>query len=157
MCGIAGLFDPRRPLPPEDHALVERMATVVAHRGPDDAGTWFGGRVGFGHRRLSVIDLSPNGHQPMSNEDGTVWITYNGEIYNFAELKARHRLVEKGHRFRSATDSEVLIHLYEELGPAMAKELNGIFAYAIFDTRKNELQDRKSTRLNSSHLGISYA
>jgi len=94
MCGIAGIFDPRRPLTPEDHALVERMASVVAHRGPDDSGTWFGGRVGFGHRRLSVIDLSPNGHQPMSNEDGTVWITYNGEIYNFADLRARHRLIE---------------------------------------------------------------
>ena len=139
MCGIAGIFDTRRPLTPDDHALVERMAQVVAHRGPDDSGTWFGPRVGFGHRRLSVIDLSPNGHQPMSNEDGTVWITYNGEIYNFADLRARYRLVEKGHVFRSATDSEVLIHLYEELGPAMAKELNGIFAYAIFDTRKNEL------------------
>ena len=139
MCGIAGIFDTRRPLNPEDHALVGRMASVVAHRGPDDSGTWFGGRVGFGHRRLSVIDLSPNGHQPMSNEDGTVWITYNGEIYNFADLRARHRLIEKGHVFRSATDTELLVHLYEELGPAMAKELNGIFAYAIFDTRKNEL------------------
>jgi asparagine synthase (glutamine-hydrolysing) len=139
MCGIAGIFDTRRVLTPEDHALIERMATVVAHRGPDDSGTWFGGRVGFGHRRLSVIDLSPNGHQPMSNEDGTIWITYNGEIYNFAELKVRHRLVEKGHVFRSATDTEVMIHLYEELGPAMAKELNGIFAYAIWDSRRNEL------------------
>src|SRR5262245_13052790 len=120
MCGIAGLFDTRRLLTPEDRALVERMATVVAYRGPDDAGTWCAGLVGFGQRRLSVIDRSPNGQQPMSNEDGTIWITYNGEIYNFAELKARHRLVEKGHVFRSATDTEVLIHLYEELGPAMA-------------------------------------
>ena len=139
MCGIAGILDLEAPLGPEDRELVARMTAAVAHRGPDDRGTWFDGGVGFGHRRLSVIDLSPNGHQPMSNEDGTVWITYNGEIYNFAELKARHRLADKGHVFRSATDSEVLIHLYEELGPAMVKELNGIFAYAIWDVKRREL------------------
>ncbi len=139
MCGIAGIFDPRGLLTPDDRELVGRMTTVIAHRGPDDAGTYFDAHVGFGNRRLSVIDLSLNGHQPMSNEDGTVWITYNGEIYNFAELKAKHRLAERGHVFRSNTDTEVLLHLYEELGPEMARELNGMFAYAIWDGRRKEL------------------
>jgi asparagine synthase (glutamine-hydrolysing) len=139
MCGIAGVFDPRGTLTPEDRELVGRMAAAVSHRGPDDSGTWSDAYVGFGHRRLSVIDLSANGHQPMSNENGTLWITYNGEIYNFAELRARHRLIEKGHVFRSATDTEVLLHLYEELGPAMLGELNGIFAFALWDVRRRQL------------------
>jgi len=114
------------------------MAWSMRHRGPDDEGFHEDSDLALGFVRLSILDIA-TGAQPMRNEDGTVWITYNGEIYNFAELKSRHRLVEKGHVFRSATDSEVLIHLYEELGPEMVKELNGIFAYAIWDARRKEL------------------
>jgi asparagine synthase (glutamine-hydrolysing) len=138
MCGICGVMQFGSSAEDESE-LINRMTDVLAHRGPNDRGTWRNGRITFGHRRLSVIDLSPNGRQPMRNEDGSVWIVFNGEIYNFRELKASFRLVEKGHQFRSATDTEVLIHLYEELGPEMVKELNGIFAYAIWDSRRQEL------------------
>jgi asparagine synthase (glutamine-hydrolysing) len=123
----------------DSQALLDRMTDVLAHRGPSDRGTWRGDGIGLGHRRLSVIDLSRNGRQPMCNEDGTVWIVFNGEIYNFTQLKAEHKLVEKGHRFHSATDTEVLVHLYEELGPDMVRHLNGMFAYAIWDARRGEL------------------
>jgi asparagine synthase (glutamine-hydrolysing) len=139
MCGICGIFNTRANIEPEDFELVERMNSVIVHRGPNDSGTYRDQHVALAHRRLSIIDLSSNGRQPMSNEDGTVWMTYNGEVYNFRELRARFRLDDKGHRFRSATDTEVLIHLYEELGPNMVKELNGIFAYAIWDTRSREM------------------
>jgi asparagine synthase (glutamine-hydrolysing) len=120
----------------------------MVHRGPDDMGTWHdeGGPVGLGHRRLSIIDLSPAGHQPMTNEDGTVWISYNGEIYDFQEHRAR--LLAKGHQFRSQSDTEVLVHLYEELGPDFVRELNGIFAIALWDTRKRQLL------LARDHAGI---
>jgi asparagine synthase (glutamine-hydrolysing) len=139
MCGICGIFNTRDATTPDAPALVERMATSIAHRGPNDSGTHIDGRIALGHRRLSVIDLSINGRGPMANEDGTVWITYNGEIYNFRELKSQFRLVEKGHRFRSSTDTEVLLHLYEELGPEAGKELNGMYAFAIWDSRRQEL------------------
>jgi asparagine synthase (glutamine-hydrolysing) len=139
MCGISGLFNTGGDVSPDDQALVCRMTNVLAHRGPDDSGVHANGPVALGHRRLSVIDLSANGHQPMSNEDGTVWITYNGEVYNFAELKSRHNLEAKGHRFRSKTDTEVLIHLYEELGIGMMSELDGMFAFALWDARTQEL------------------
>ena len=135
MCGIAGILHvgtaPNRP----DQALIERMTDTLAHRGPDDRGTWTDARVMLGHRRLAVIDLSHHGHQPMTNEDGSVVITFNGEIYNFKELADRHGL-RQNHTFRSRTDTEVLVHLYEEIGlEAMARELNGMFALAIWDTR----------------------
>src|SRR5947209_8645326 len=139
MCGICGIMGRDALANSESGALLDRMTDVLAHRGPSDRGTWRGDGIALGHRRLSVIDLSRNGRQPMANEDGTVWIVFNGEVYNFAELKASHRLVEKGHRFQSATDTEVLVHLYEELGPDMVKELNGMFAYAIWDSRRQEL------------------
>lgn len=139
MCGIAGFMRlGRSPFPP-DASLIDRMTDRLAHRGPSDRGTWCDDRVALGNRRLSVIDLSAAGHQPMGNEDGTVHITYNGETYNFRELKARFALAERGHVFRSRTDTEVLIHLYEELGPAMAAHLNGMFAMAIWDARRQEL------------------
>jgi asparagine synthase (glutamine-hydrolysing) len=115
------------------------MTAAMAHRGPNDSGSYADSLITLGHRRLSVIDLSHNGHQPMSNEDGTVWIVFNGEIYNFADLKEKFRLEEKGHVFRSATDTEILIHLYEELGPEMAKHLNGMYAFGIWDARRKEL------------------
>jgi len=115
-----------------------RMTQIQAHRGPDDSGLWErhfpdGSYVGLGSRRLAILDLSPDGHMPMCNEDRTVWITYNGEIYNFAEL--RRELESKGHRFSSNTDTEVIIHLYEQEGPDCVKRLNGMFAFAICDLR----------------------
>lgn len=137
MCGICGIHSTSGIFPDDPH-LVSRMAGVIAHRGPDDAGCYNDRNVALGHRRLSIIDLSANGHQPMSNEDGTVWIVFNGEIYNFRELKAKYQLADN-HHFRSNTDTEILIHLYEELGPAMVNELNGMFAFALWDKRSNEL------------------
>ncbi len=113
------------------------MTDSLRHRGPDDAGVWTGGPAGLGHRRLAIIDLSPSGRNPMSNEDGTIWIVFNGEIYNFQEL--RPALVASGHRFRSRTDTEVILHLYEELGPTCVRELRGMFAFAIWDSRKHSL------------------
>src|SRR4051794_2133904 len=115
------------------------MAQTIAHRGPDDAGILVRPeeRLGLGHRRLSIIDLSPAGHQPMSNEDGTLWLTFNGEIYNHEAL--RHELFAKGHRYRSQTDSETILHLYEEEGPDCVKRLHGMFALAIWDSRRREL------------------
>lgn len=138
MCGICGTYNPVG-LHAEDPSLVGRMAASIAHRGPDDHGCYSDRFIALASRRLSIIDLSPNGHQPMSNEDGTLWIVFNGEIYNFAELKTSHRLVEKGHVFRSATDTEVLLHLYEELGTSMVGQLNGMFAFALWDKRRRQL------------------
>jgi asparagine synthase (glutamine-hydrolysing) len=139
VCGVCGIFNTGGDLLPRDGVLLERMSDSLRHRGPDDSGTYQQGPVALGHRRLSVIDLSRNGRQPMANEEESVWITYNGETYNFRELKARHRLEERGHRFRSRTDTEVLVHLYEELGPAMAAELDGMFAFALWDARSRNL------------------
>jgi asparagine synthase (glutamine-hydrolysing) len=112
------------------------MRDSLTHRGPDGAGLFIDGGVGFGHRRLSIVDLS-GGHQPMSNEDGSVWITYNGEVYNHREI--RPRLEEKGHIYRSACDTETIIHLYEERGPAVVEELRGMFAFAIWDGPRRRL------------------
>jgi asparagine synthase (glutamine-hydrolysing) len=114
------------------------MTSVQAHRGPDDVGLWErrfpdGGYIGLGSRRLSIIDLSPSGHMPMCNADRTLWITYNGEIYNFVDL--RRELQSRGHRFVSGTDTEVVLHLYEEEGSECVKRLNGMFAFAICDLR----------------------
>jgi asparagine synthase (glutamine-hydrolysing) len=138
MCGITGMLrlDPAAPW--GDVELVDRMTDALAHRGPNDRGTWCDPHVALGHRRLSVIDLSRAGRQPMSNEDGTVFVTYNGEVYNFRELSARFGLAER-HVFKSRTDTEVLIHLYEELGVEMARHLNGMFGIAIWDGRRREL------------------
>jgi len=133
MCGILGYVG--------DFGA-ERLAAGlarIAHRGPDDAGTWFDDdrRVGLGHARLSILDLSPLGHQPMSDPDGRVVIAYNGEIYNFRELRAE--LETRGHRFRSRSDTEVLLHLYLEEGEAFLERLNGIFAFALWDARSRTL------------------
>jgi len=132
MCGISGLVNCG------DRQTLARMTQVQAHRGPDDSGLWEkefpdGSYIGLGSRRLAILDLSPLGHMPMCNEDGTVWITYNGEIYNFAAL--RRDLESKGYRFASHTDTEVLLHLYEQDGPDCVKRLNGMFAFAICDLR----------------------
>jgi asparagine synthase (glutamine-hydrolysing) len=133
MCGICGYVGTHAP------DLLAPMCLRMAHRGPDDMGSWHDPlrEVGLGHRRLSIIDLSPAGHQPMSNEDGTVWISYNGEVYNFQEL--REGLLARGHRFRSRTDTEVLVHLYEEKGTEFLEEVNGIFALAVWDGVRGQL------------------
>ena len=132
MCGIAGIYGPGF-----KKDLVKRMCDVLAHRGPDGEGFYEDDKITLGHRRLSIIDPSPAGAQPMSNEDGTIWIVFNGEIYNFQAL--RKFLQERGHRFRSRTDTEVIIHLYEEYPADFVKRLDGIFAFAIWDKRKREL------------------
>ncbi len=129
------------------------MTQVQAHRGPDDSGLWDrrfpdGSYIGLGSRRLAVLDLSAVGHMPMCNEDGTVWITYNGEIYNFAELRCE--LEGKGHQFASHTDTEVIIHLYEQEGPECVKRLNGMFAFAICDLRSGA----PTLFLARDHFGI---
>ena len=136
MCGIAGKLqkDSTAPVDPE---LLRRMAGALRHRGPDDEGVWTDGPVGLASRRLAIIDLSPQGHMPMPNQDGSAWIVLNGEIYNFQELRAE--LVAKGHRFRSMTDTEVVVHLYDEEGVDCLKRLRGMFAFAIWDTRTRTL------------------
>ncbi|MEN6458078.1 MAG: asparagine synthase (glutamine-hydrolyzing) [Thermoguttaceae bacterium] len=146
MCGIAGGMwtDPAKVVEPE---TLQRMVDVLRHRGPDGEGTYRATisngvhastpvGVALGHRRLAIIDLS-SGQQPMGNEDGSVQLVFNGEIYNFADL--RRRLEKTGHRFRTQSDSEVLVHLYEDEGPRMLEHLNGMFAFAIWDARRGQL------------------
>lgn len=136
MCGICGTVN-RDPDAPVDAAVLYRMAKALAHRGPDSEGFFVNNHVGLAHRRLAIIDLSPDGTQPMSNEDGSIRIVFNGEIYNFSELRAA--LVRKGHSFRSRTDTEVIVHLYEELGPKAFCALRGMFALAIWDANRRQL------------------
>ena len=132
MCGISGLANWG------DRDTLARMTAVQAHRGPNDSGLWDfrapdGAYFGLGSRRLSILDLSADGHMPMRNQAGNLWITYNGEIYNFADL--RRELEGQGHHFRSHTDTEVVLHLYEQEGPDFVQRLNGMFAFAICDLR----------------------
>jgi asparagine synthase (glutamine-hydrolysing) len=131
MCGITGIVRGES----FDTNVLAAMTDAIAHRGPDDAGMqiWSDHGVGLGHRRLSIIDLSPAGHNPMPNEDGTVWIVFNGEIYNFRSL--RQELERAGHIFRSNTDTEVILHAYEEWGDEHIHRLRGMFAYALYDRR----------------------
>ena len=131
MCGIVAAC--RRSGEPVDPGVVAAMRDTLWHRGPDDEGLLVDGHVALGHRRLSIVDLSPAGHQPMCNEDGTVWLTFNGEIYNYVELAQGLRA--RGHEFRSHTDTEVILHLYEEEGEACVRHLNGMFAFVIWDRR----------------------
>jgi len=134
MCGIAGIFRAERAVSAEDAAAVERATSAQSHRGPDDSGFYRDERVALGFRRLAIIDLSPAGHQPMSNEDGTVEIIFNGEIYNYREL--RPELAVRGHVFRSNTDTETLIHGYEEWGiEGLLKRIRGMYAFALYDSR----------------------
>lgn len=148
MCGITGILRISQTANGFDQDLINRMTDSLAHRGPSDRGVWGDELINLGSRRLSVIDLSPAGHMPMSNEDGSVIIAYNGEVYNFRELKEQFALVERGHVFRSRTDTEVLVHLYEELGIEMVKHLNGMYGIAIWDKRIQTLY------LIRDHAGI---
>jgi asparagine synthase (glutamine-hydrolysing) len=135
MCGIAGKVGFARETAVSS-ALVRRMMDAIRHRGPDDDGIYVEPQAVLGHRRLSIIDLN-SGRQPISNEDGTLWIVYNGEIYNFPEL--RNQLLAKGHLFKTHTDTEVIVHLYEEFGDGCVKHLRGMFAFALWDARKKRL------------------
>ena len=144
MCGIAGFVT----LAPGDgsEAILRRMADRIRYRGPDDAGYFNDGRVFLAHRRLAIVDLSPGGHQPMSNESGSVRLTYNGEIFNHADL--RPALERAGHRYASRSDSETIIHSYEEYGPACLARYRGMFAFAIWDA------DRQTLFAARDRLGI---
>lgn len=136
MCGILAQVSPQGPIDP---TLFQQKRDTLTHRGPDGAGTWMSDhkQVALGHRRLSFLDLSDTGQQPMTNEDGTLWLTFNGEIYNYLEL--REDLIRRGHQFASETDSEVIIHAYEEWGLKALERLNGMFAFALWQTSTQTL------------------
>src|SRR5579864_8144690 len=143
MCGICGIFDFQgRPADPE---LLQRMADRIRHRGPDGDGYFLSGPVGLGSRRLSIIDLE-GGAQPQTNEDGDIQVVFNGEIYNFIEL--RQELIEKGHQFKTRSDTEVIVHGYEEWGDECTARFNGMFAFALWDAGRRRLL------LARDHLGI---
>ncbi|MBI3244042.1 MAG: asparagine synthase (glutamine-hydrolyzing) [Chloroflexi bacterium] len=136
MCGICGLWQRNTPV---DETTLRAMSDRQAHRGPDDWGVYCNAdrRLGFGFRRLAIIDLSPSGHQPMSNEDGSLWIVFNGEIYNHPTL--RQELVRAGHEFRSTSDTEVILHGYEEWGEGLLQRLRGMFAFTIWNESNQSL------------------
>ncbi|MFA5197623.1 MAG: asparagine synthase (glutamine-hydrolyzing) [Patescibacteria group bacterium] len=135
MCGIAGILNFNNITP--DRELIKNMAHELRHRGPDGDGFYFDDHVALGHRRLAIIDLSENGKQPMSNEDGSIWMIFNGEIYNYKDIK--NDLKSKGHKFKSDTDCEVVIHAYEEYGPDFVKLFNGMWAFVIWNVREKKL------------------
>lgn len=135
MCGICGIFEPNRGTSPACQTL-KLMADNMLHRGPDDEGFYLGAGIGLGFRRLSIIDVE-GGHQPLSNEDGTVWIAFNGEIYNFAELNRQY--LSSGHRFKTRSDTETIVHLYEEMGEDVFAHLRGMFGIALWDGRRRRL------------------
>src|SRR2546422_10133471 len=135
MCGIVGIlnFDAQEVV---DEARLVRMRDSLRHRGPDGQGCLIDGPVGLGHRRLAIVDVA-GGQQPMSNEDGNVWITYNGEIYNHAALRPSLEML--GHRYRTRSDTETIVHLYEELGERCVERLQGMFAFAVWDRARRRL------------------
>src|SRR6202451_3086321 len=135
MCGICGIFlsDPKRRVARDALAAMEQQ---IGHRGPDDEGWRVQENVGLAMRRLSIIDV-PTGHQPMSNEDGNLWIVFNGEIYNHQDL--RRDLEARGHRYRTQSDTETIVHLFEEYGDACVNHLRGMFAFAIWDQANRHL------------------
>ena len=138
MCGIGGFLLVRTAATRDElEARLWGMIATLRHRGPDDEGVWTDGRAGLAHARLSIIDLSPAGHQPMASADGTAWITYNGEIYNFAEI--RQELEALGYPFRSRSDTEVIVNGWQAWGPKIFSRLRGMFALAIWDRRSRQL------------------
>src|SRR5450755_1508915 len=152
MCGIAGMFK-TAPDAVVDAPTIHRMCQTIIHRGPDDEGVYVKDGVGLGIRRLSIIDLS-GGRQPIHNEDKTVWVVFNGEIYNFRELRAD--LERAGHQFYTNTDTEIIVHLYEDLGSDCVQKLRGMFAIALYDeTCKSLLLARD--RLGKKPLHYSFA
>ncbi|MDG6998941.1 MAG: asparagine synthetase B, partial [Nitrososphaerota archaeon] len=139
MCGINGINS-------SDPSLIREMNSIIKHRGPDDDGVMIDDRFSLGSCRLEIIDLTKRGHQPMSNEEGTIWIVYNGEIYNFKML--REELENRGHIFVSETDTEVIIHGYEEWGNSVTSKLEGMWAFALYDASK------KIIMLSRDKMGI---
>ena len=135
MCGICGIVNFNRNDTINPEILVE-MRDVMIHRGPDDEGLYINQNVGFGFRRLSIVDIS-SGHQPMCNEDGDIWIVFNGEIYNHSII--RKELLSKGHIYKTKSDTETIIHLYEEEGIDGFKKMNGMFGIAIWDNKQKQL------------------
>src|ERR1700694_1132437 len=135
MCGIAGIVNSNRQIV-LDPTIIHQMCETIVSRGPDEEGMYVKAGVGLGMRRLSIIDVA-GGHQPVHNEDKSVWVVFNGEIYNFPEL--RKELESRGHRFYTNTDTEVIVHLYEDLGLECVQKLRGMFAFALFDERKQKL------------------
>jgi asparagine synthase (glutamine-hydrolysing) len=132
MCGILGIYGKNI-----DENEVKRALDTISHRGPDASGLFKDKNIMLGHRRLSIIDLSKNGKQPMANENDDMFIIYNGELYNFQNL--RLELEKKGHEFRSNSDTEVILHAYEEYGEKCVKKFNGMFAFAIWDAKKDKI------------------
>ena len=143
MCGITGIFDLKGG--PVDRQLLQKMNDRIAHRGPDGEGFFVSGAMGLGNRRLSIIDLE-GGQQPQSNEDESLHVVFNGEIYNFIEL--REELINKGHRFKTRSDTEVIVHAYEEWGDDCPLRFNGMFVFALWDSKKRRLL------IARDHLGI---
>lgn len=144
MCGIVGIIDLKGNAPP-DEDRIRRMCSTIVHRGPDEEGLKVHGPVGLGMRRLAIIDLS-GGSQPIHNEDRSIWTVFNGEIYNYREF--RSELEERGHTFRTSSDTETLVHGYEEYGPDFADKLNGMFAFAVYDSKRSKVC------LARDHVGI---
>src|SRR6266446_5441625 len=135
MCGICGVYNVQSG-EPVSQGLVEQMTHLISHRGPDDSGVYLDADMGLGFARLSIIDLS-GGHQPMSNETGDIWIVFNGEIWNYKAL--RKELIEKGHHFRTTSDTETIVHAYEEYGVDCVARLHGMFGFAIWDGPRKRL------------------
>ena len=150
MCGIAGIFHPDVPKP-VDPARVAAMSDVLAHRGPDGSGIWTAPGIGLGHRRLSIIDLSDAAGQPMLTPDSALALSYNGEIYNFREVRAE--LEAKGHRFRTESDTEVILAAWRQWGPDCLDRFNGMFAFALYDKSQDSLflaRDRLGVKPSST-------
>jgi asparagine synthase (glutamine-hydrolysing) len=153
MCGICGIYNHGVLARPADRQLVQRMMDAMASRGPDDQGLQDDGPLALGFRRLSIVDLSPAGHQPMTDEGGALWLALNGEIYNAPAL--RRELLSRGHAFRSGSDAETVLHLYQELGAALVQRLDGMFAFALWDREKKQLllaRDRMGIKPLYYHL-----
>jgi asparagine synthase (glutamine-hydrolysing) len=137
MCGICGVYNFAAPGRPAGRDLIRAMTDRMAARGPDDTGEHFDGPLGLGFRRLSIVDLSPAGHQPMCDETGSLWLVLNGEIYNYPRL--RWELQARGHALRSASDAEAVLHLYQDYGTDCVSHLDGMFSFALWDPAKKLL------------------
>src|SRR5690348_6041824 len=135
MCGIAGFIDMQRSRDDAER-LIDNMCEVIRHRGPDDQGVWIGDGVALGMRRLAILDLA-GGHQPIFNEDESIFVVFHGEIYNYRELQKN--LQERGHHFRTDSDTEVIVHAYEEHGDDCVKHLRGMFTFALWDRTRRRL------------------